>query len=144
MSRLLLDPWSPDYEAPIQTDAAEANATGEVDPEVETRDWKPIRPSENVAERRIHFVDGVRRVEARVLSQEEDGTLIHSLVVSVGVRSVVIENGSANYDSVEVRRYLILTAGKSKAENIIVGGQTILFEGTSNAGDTQVALINSL
>ena len=144
MSRLLLDPWSPDYEGPIQTDGAEASATGEVDPTVETRDWLPICPSQNVTERCLHFVDGVRRVEARVLSQEEGGTLIHGLFASAGVGSVVVENGAANYDRVEVRRYLILTGGKCKEESIVVGSQTILFEGTANAGDTQDELINSL
>lgn len=146
MSRLLLDPWSPDYEAPIQTDGAEVTASGEVDPEVETREWQPIRPSDKVTELRLYFVDGVRRVEARVLSQENDGTLIHGLFASAGVGSVVTENGIAKYDSVEVRRYLILGGGKSKAESITVGSQAILFEGTStsNSGDTPDELINSL
>lgn len=144
MARLLLDPWSPDYEAPIQTDGAEVTASGEVDPEVETRDWRPIRPSDKVTERRLYFVDGVRRVEARVLSQENDGTLIHGLFASAGVGSVVTHNGIAKYDSVEVRRYLILNAGKCKTESITVGSQTVMFEGASNSGDTPDELINSL
>jgi len=142
--RLLLDPWSPDYEAPIQTDGAEATANGEVDPEVETRDWRPIRPSKEVTERRLYFVDGVRRVEARVLSQENDGALIHGLFASAGVGSVVTENGIAKYDSVEIRRYLILSRGKCKTESISVGSQTIAFEGNSNSGDTPDELVNSL
>ena len=29
-SKLLLDPWSPDYEAPIQTGGADVAATGEL------------------------------------------------------------------------------------------------------------------
>jgi uncharacterized protein len=144
MPRLLLDPWSPDYEAPIQTDGAEAAASGEVDAEVETWDWRPIGPSEKLTERRLYFVDGVRRVEARVLSQENDGSLIHGLFASAGVGSVVTENGAARYDCVEVRRYLILGTGKCKTESIAVGSQTILFEGTSNAGDTPDELINCL
>ena len=144
MPRLLLDPWSPDYDAPIQTEGAEVTANGEVDPEVETQDWQPIRPMENVTERRLYFVDGVRRVEARVLSQESDGTLIHGLFASAGVGSVVTDNGLASYDSFEVRRYLILTRGKCKTENISVGTQMITFEAHSNSGDTPDDLINSL
>lgn len=144
MPRLLLDPWSPDYEAPIQTDGAEAVANGEVDSDVETRDWRPIRPVENIAERCLYFVDGVRRVEARVLSQENDGTLIHGLFASAGVGSVVTENGIARYDRVEVRRYLILSRGKCQTESIFVGDQTILFDGSANSGDTPDELINSL
>jgi hypothetical protein len=145
LPRLLLDPWSPDYDAPIQTDGGEVLASGEVDAEVETRHWKPICPSNNVTERRLYFVDGVRRVEARVLSQENDGSLIHGLFAGAAVGSVVTENGLANYDSVEIRRYLILGGGRRKSESIEVGGQTILFEGISDASvDTPDELINSL
>src|SRR5258708_4200155 len=68
-SKLLLDPWSPDYEAPIQTGGPDVAATGEIDPSVEVSDWKAIRPGTCIPIKRICFVDGVRRIEARVLAQ---------------------------------------------------------------------------
>jgi hypothetical protein len=56
----------------------------------------------------------------------------------------VTEKAIARYDSVEVRRYLILSRVKCQAESIVIGDQTILFNGTANSGDTPDELINSL
>ena len=103
MPRLLLDPWSPDYEAPIQTEGPGVMAAGEVDPKVESSDWHAIAPVAASPEWKLYFVDGVRRVEARVLAQGEDGKLIHGLFGSAGTGCVVVEDGSATYEFVEVR-----------------------------------------
>jgi hypothetical protein len=143
-SKLLLDPWSPDYEAPIQTGGPDVAATGEIDPSVEVSDWKAIRPGTCIPIRRICFVDGVRRIEARVLAQDENGKLIHGLFSSSGAGCVVNEGGRANYERIDIRRYLILCAGRQKAESVPAGTQTIEFEGVSCSGDTQDDLMNSL
>lgn len=152
MLKLLLDPWSPDYEAAIQTDGAEIAATGSVDPGVETDSWRAIRPAQFVSGRRVYFVDGVRRVEARVLAQDDDDRLIHGLFASAGVGCVASEAAGchagegrpAKYECVEIRRYLILGGGKQKAESISTGTQTVRFEGISSPGDTPDDLMNCL
>lgn len=142
-TRLLLDPWSPDYEAPIQIDGPEMVGTGEIDPSVETVEWKPIKPAQ-VTSRRICFVDGVRRIDARVLAQDKDGTLIHGLFASAGVGCVASEGGHAKYERVVIYRYLILGGGRQKAERITAGTQIVRFEGIASPGDTQQDLINCL
>ena len=163
MLKLLLDPWSPDYEAAIQADGAESARTGAVDPGVETDQWRAIRPAPCVSGRRVYFVDGVRRVEARVLAQDDDGRLIHGLFASAGVGSVAtgtddtvprgrlcpaktvpVPTPLAKYDCVEIRRYLILGGGKQRAESISTGTQTVRFEGISSPGDTPDDLMNCL
>ena len=83
-TKLLLDPWSPDYDAPIQTDGPEIAGTGEIDPSVETAVWQAEHPAASIPTLRICFVDGVRRVEARVLAQSDDGKLIHGLFRAPG------------------------------------------------------------
>ena len=143
-TKLLLDPWSPDYEAPIQTGGPDMAAMGEIDPSVETTVWKAVRPTAIIPFSRICFVDGVRRIEARVLAQDENGRLIHGLFSSAGAGCVVNEGGQANFEGIDIRRYLILCAGRQKAESIPAGTQTIEFEGVSCAGDTQDELMNSL
>src|SRR6266568_6882237 len=130
-TKLLLDPWSPDYEAPIQTGGPDMAAMGEIDPSVETPVWKAIRPTASIPFSRICFVDGVRRIEARVLAQDESGKLIHGLFSSAGAGCVVNEGGQANYERIDIRRYLILCAGRQKAVSIPAGTQTIEFEGIS-------------
>jgi hypothetical protein len=143
-TKLLLDPWSPDYEAPVQTDGPEIAAAGEIDPSVETAAWKAVQPSANVAARRICFVDGVRRIEARVLAQDDSGKLIHGLFSSAGAGCVVSEGKHASYERIDIHRYLILGAGRQKAECVAAGHQTIEFEGIASPGDTQDDLINCL
>lgn len=143
-TKLLLDPWSPDYEAPIQTGGPEGAATGEIDPSVETADWKAVRPAATVPPRRICFVDGVRSVEARVLAQEDDGKLIHGLFSSAGAGCVVSEGGTAAYDRIKISRYLILGAGRQKTESIAAGTQIVEFKGVASPGDTQDDLMNNL
>ena len=65
---LLLDPWGTDYDSSIQLDSAEeASIAGEIDPTIETTEWEPISASD-VSVPELHFVDGVRRTDARVLS----------------------------------------------------------------------------
>jgi hypothetical protein len=140
---LLLDPWSPDYEAPIQTDGPDIATAGQIDPSVETADWKAVRPAATVPPKRICFVDGVRRVEARVLAQD-DGKLIHGLFSSAGAGCVVSEGGKAAYDRIKISRYLILGAGRQKTESIAAGTQIIEFKGVASPGDTPDDLMNCL
>lgn len=142
-TKLLLDPWSPDYEAPVQTGGPDTATTGEIDPTVETADWKAVCPSATVQPKRICFVDGVRRVEARVLAQDDD-RLIHGLFSSAGAGCVVSEGGIADYDRIKISRYLILGAGRQKTESVAAGTQIIEFKGVASPGDSQDELMNCL
>jgi uncharacterized protein len=143
-TKLLLDPWSPDYDAPIQTDGPEIAGTGEIDPSVETAVWQAEHPATSIPPLRICFVDGVRRVEARVLAQSDDGKLIHGLFSSAGAGCVVNEGGQAAYDRIKISRYLILGAGRKKTESIVAGTQIIEFKGVASPGDAQDDLMNCL
>jgi hypothetical protein len=143
--KLLLDPWSPDYEAPIQMDGpTEATGSGEVDPTVETTDWGSIAPSSTVVSRRICFVDGVRRLEARVMAHGDGGNLIHGLFASCGAGCVVNDERRATYQSIRIKRYLLLGAGKQKTARVVAGSQEIEFEGVASPGDSHDELVNSL
>jgi uncharacterized protein len=143
-TKLLLDPWSTDYEAPIQTDGADADTTGDIDPSVETLDWKAVHPAAVTTPQRICFVDGVRRVEARVLAYDDDHKLIHGLFSSAGAGCVVSEGARATYDRISVHRYLILGARRQKTQSIVAGRQIIEFKGVASPGDTQDELLNCL
>ena len=75
---LAIEGWSPEYGSPVEMEQEEIPAD-QVDPGVELPEgeWRPL-PSEETAAvpERIHFIDGVRRIEARVwMSAEGDPSL---------------------------------------------------------------------
>src|SRR6059058_6659417 len=72
MARIFVEGWSPEYGAPLDPDEALAPAEGSVDTSVETDDWIP-RDGVDDAVPRIAFVDGVRRVDARLTLDDPAG-----------------------------------------------------------------------
>jgi hypothetical protein len=83
-----LDPWAAQYEGSIQI--AEDSEPAAVDLAVERAAWAAIRPAARVAAPRLAFVDGVRRIEHRVLVGEGTRT-VFGLLGSFGVGAVCIE-----------------------------------------------------
>ena len=65
MSRIVVESWSPEYGTPLDPDEALAPAEGSVDDGVETTDWTPRDGVDDGVEQ-VAFVDGVRRVDARL------------------------------------------------------------------------------
>jgi hypothetical protein len=80
-----LDPWAAEYEGSIQINQDEEAVP--VDLTVEQDEWTAVRPGVRKAAPRIAFVDGVRRIEHRVLVGEGERT-IFGLLGSFGVGAV--------------------------------------------------------
>src|SRR5262249_1257042 len=72
MARIVVEGWSPEYGAPMDPDEALAPAEGSVDTTVEATTWSP-RGGVDDGEPRIAFVDGVRRVDARLTLDDPAG-----------------------------------------------------------------------
>lgn len=142
--KLLLDPWSPDYESPVQTEGPNVASSGEVDPRAETTDWRPIPCPAAAADRRLFFVDGARRIEARVLAQGDDGKLIHGIFATLGVGAVSVESGAAAFDEIGIHRLLVLGSGKQRTEMIQAGAMRMAFEGWAAPDDEPDSLVNVL
>jgi hypothetical protein len=70
-----LDPWAAEYEGALQLLEMEEEALGAVDLAVESAEWRAIRPAPAAAPPVIAFVDGVRRVEHRLLVESGERTL---------------------------------------------------------------------
>ena len=72
MARIFVESWSPEYGAPLDA-ATLAPAEGSVDESVETSAWAPRDGIDDGVER-VAFVDGVRRIDARLtIDDPEDG-----------------------------------------------------------------------
>jgi hypothetical protein len=81
------------------------------------------------------FVDGVRRVEARVVTQETD-QIVYGLFGSIGVGTVFCRDGLAEMDSLTVQRYLILGHQQEHSVKILVGDTTLDFQGIAASAAT--------
>lgn len=118
-----LDPWDADYgsELPIESDdEGDADA---VDTEIEVRGpWRPVEPSGVRNSDPLVFVDGVRRVDARVLLKRQPGDVVdtlygepvhgltHGAFGAYAVGAVVVSEERATWGVVELRR-LLATGG---------------------------------
>ena len=107
MLKLKADPWNPGYgagaEAPFEGEATEVVT----DPAVETTDWlEPLSPRP-CPDEPVGFVDGVMRIDLRVLAQEDDRRA-WGLLGSYGAGGVLC-NGSASFaDNPLIGRVMVL------------------------------------
>lgn len=109
--RIDIEAWAPEYGAPIETDALEpSHADVDIGPEVPAQEWRPLDPPRAVVPpRSIAFVDGVRRIDARVWITHEDRTSM-GICASYGAGIVVCDGSDAALGETMVRRGLFATA----------------------------------
>lgn len=115
--RLAVDAWAPGF-APSMPGGGELQAAGgpvDVGREVPAADWAPRRPDDGVAPATdVRFVDGVRRIDARVWVTEggdgEPPRTRPAVAVSYGAGTVRCD-GHATVEDCEIRRELFGPAG---------------------------------
>ena len=92
-----LDPWQVEYGAEV-TAIDHVSDPEAVDLEVEypLKDWNPIHPDEAPTPDRIFFVDGVRRLEARVVVRDDDGYVFGGFG-SYGVGATEVKDRHASF-----------------------------------------------
>jgi hypothetical protein len=104
-----LDPFAADYDAAIQLNEAE-EPSASVDVTVERADWEPVRPTASPNPERVFFVDGVRRVEHRLLVEGDEGSL-YGLLGSFGVGAACLGPRSARISHERVGRLCVVGGG---------------------------------
>ena len=109
---LRIDPWTPTYESAVQIDDDDSAAPADVDPYVETEAWEPLTPRASERPETIAFIDGVQRVETRVIG-EEDGRRIYGGFASIAVGATFARPGAAEIAAEPPQRVLGLTDGAS-------------------------------
>lgn len=113
--RFSVDPWDPSYGSANDADVLEpTTAKVEVDVEVAAANWQPRTPDAHAAAGVVLFVDGVRRVEARVWIDAGDGSVRPGIVASFAA-GVVRCDGAATVDAVVVERGLFSAHGAAEA-----------------------------
>jgi hypothetical protein len=118
-----LDGWDVDYGAEMQADfSATPDTDAAVDVGVECAGaWLPIDPSSAAEPRTLAFIDGVRRLEARLVVQSGHGTC-YGAFGSYGVGCVVCAPGQeAQFADAMFGRHLIYGNGQSPEWPVRVG-----------------------
>jgi hypothetical protein len=139
---LRIDPWAAEYEGMVQvTEEAEPAA---VDIRVESPAWAAVRPAPAPRPRTLAFVDGVRRIEHRLLVGDGERT-VFGLFGSLGVGTVLVD-GSARVAHETIGRVAV-TGGGLRLEAFLApidGSQALAFEPRSEADNTPVAPVDGL
>jgi uncharacterized protein len=108
-----IDPWAVEYGAETPTEFqldAEDTATVDVAVEVGGTAWAPISPAAVATNQAVSFVDGVRRMEARLVVTRE-GRVIHGALGSFSVGVVECRNGRAVFGEERRGRLTVFGSG---------------------------------
>lgn len=110
---LRIDPWTPAYESAYQIDQDDEDpAPVEVDAFVETADWSPVVPQFRALPDTVAFVDGVQRVETRLIA-EGDGRTVYGALASIAAGAAFCRPGGSLLDPQAPDRILALSDGQT-------------------------------
>lgn len=141
MSGLYVEGWAPEYGAPLDI-SDERMAASPIDPSVEDGQWS-ARPGVDDGVETVVFVDGVRRVEARLTFDDLADGIVPGIVGAFAVGATVWDRTvpRSTVEDVRIERLAILGGGK-KPELPPVPGLSIAAE--SIASDDAGQLIPHL
>lgn len=141
MARLHVEGWAPEYGAAVEPDEQLTPAEGSVDLEVEDRPWEPI-PGADDGVPIVAFVDGVRRVDARLLLDAEPGP-VPGICGSFAVGAVVWDRPARRSEVVRPQVVRMALLGEGHAPNLPPLPPWLRYEASSVADDDPAALIRS-
>jgi hypothetical protein len=98
--RISVEAWSPEYGGEADVGAPDAASVEQVDTAVEGRSWRPVTPEDpgELCERPLGFVDGTRRIDARLFVSDNGGAPVPGVAASVGVGAVLCDPAPAGRD----------------------------------------------
>jgi uncharacterized protein len=141
MVELRVDPWAPDRGMGFQAAVDETPATA--DPFVESSDWTRPRRVGSTAAGLVWFVDGVRRIDLRLVASDGDRRPF-ALFGSTAAGAVRC-NGQATFGEHDVGRWLVIGGGVSgEAMELEVGTTRLRYEPRSEPGADANAPLDGL
>jgi hypothetical protein len=144
--RIAVEAWSPDYGSGFELGEPDEVSVEKVDTGCEVQQWTPITPRAEVPSGRpIAFVDGTRRIDARVFLMDGDGGATPGVAGTVGVGAVVCEmNGNgrqATCEEVEIIRLLAVGDGLSQG---LSAGPGLEYQGLPVPGQSTERLVDEV
>jgi hypothetical protein len=109
--RFWVDAWDPAYgTSPDQEPLGSSEAGTDPSVEVPADRWRPVPPRPVAQPEAVHFVDGVRRVDAHMWFQGTGNTAVAGLAASYAAGVVSCRRGEARADLIRVKRGLFTPA----------------------------------
>jgi hypothetical protein len=112
MARMFVEGWAPEYGAPFDPDEQLAPAEGTIDATVELSDWEPLEGADDGCDL-VAFVDGVRRVDARLLVDDPASGPVPGIcgTFAVGATSWHRAERRSEVTDIKVERWAVLAGG---------------------------------
>lgn len=116
-----IDPWEVEYGSELPLEVAEEVASDEVtlDIELPLDAWRPIEPRVDAYPSRLIFVDGVRRIETRLIVRKPDG-ICHGVFGSYAVGCVSVAEGMASWGTIYADHVIALGSGETLPSPVAV------------------------
>ncbi|MCY4371856.1 MAG: hypothetical protein OXF41_21100 [bacterium] len=129
-ARIYVESWSPEYGAPLDL-SEESEPAAPVHPEVETSDWRPIRGVDLNVASEVAFVDGVRRIEARITVDDPVDGPVPGIMAAFGVGAVQWQRDipRSTFSDLSVERMVVMARGynadMSRLGNLRVSAESV-------------------
>lgn len=139
-----LDAWQPEYGPEFVVDLAidEADEETRLDVELDPSMWRPLRPEGPPLKYRLAFVDGVRRIDARILVQSTE-RMVYGAFGSYAIGHVEANGTACHFSSERVDRVAVLAAGLSFPTEIPVA-PALAYRPSSAAGEDADAPVKGI
>ena len=122
--KLRLDPWATEYNTAYYAEDVAFTTPEHIDPYVETEVWKPITPQPSVLSwERLFFIDGSRRVEARLLLEDDQEQIAFGAMGTYAVGVVDCcpkQSRQATVFETHIQRLCALSGGHHMDDFVIV------------------------
>lgn len=118
--KIAVEPWAPEYGSPLGVEALDDPTDAVVDVEVEVGrgEWKQLAPGSHDLPRITYFIDGVRRIDARVWITLDDGETRPGICATFAA-GVARCGDTAEIHSTRVERRLIARAGPTELRSSV-------------------------
>jgi hypothetical protein len=141
-TRLRLDSWEPEYGASAVLEEVAETALPPTDLAVEGA-WEPRSPAATASVDGVAFVDGVRRIEARLFAERDEG--VAPALAGAWAVGVVRLGDPAEIDPIVVTRTLVLGGGLTHPDlTVSVGGDSLTYHFASVAGSGPLDIVQGL
>jgi uncharacterized protein len=127
--RVQLDPWQVDYGTELPLDNFGESAPDEavaLDVELAAGEWRPVQPSGATLPSQLVFVDGVRRIEARLIIRRQT-RLCHGAFGSHAVGAVAIANSTASHSEPRIGRLIVIGSGEALGNPVTVSDGLVYY-----------------
>ncbi len=134
--------WEAEYGPELPLDAPATDDVVDLAVEQPADAWRAITPPAHLRPPRTVFVDGVRRIDTRLLASRA-GETFHGLFGSYAVGTARVMPGHAQLDAHVVARRVVLGSGKSLTRPVTLG-PSLVFEPLSAEGTEPDAPLRAL